>query len=219
MIFLPLQCNQCDNPACAAVCPAKAISKKANGIVFLDETKCIGCQKCLTACPYGVPKFNAAKFIAQKCNLCSDRVDAKLNPYCVDVCVGGARIFGDLDDSSSAIAKAVKEMGATTYHPEYGTGPNIPYATQPESLLALSVVDSKTGEMVVGANVTLTNLLTGDSTDMASDFFGDVEAKGFDFGAYGVKVKADGYLPKTIGFVNFNKDMYLGDVKLTKLLR
>lgn len=50
---MPLQCRQCDRPACMTVCPVKAINLR-NGSVVLNETVCIGCKMCGLACPFGV---------------------------------------------------------------------------------------------------------------------------------------------------------------------
>jgi FeS-containing electron transfer protein len=48
---LPIVCKQCENPACIEVCKPKALVQQ-NGVIYLDEEKCIGCGKCATACPF-----------------------------------------------------------------------------------------------------------------------------------------------------------------------
>ena len=50
-------CMHCEDPVCANVCPADAISKDEFGIVHTANTeRCIGCSNCVMACPFGVPK-------------------------------------------------------------------------------------------------------------------------------------------------------------------
>jgi Fe-S-cluster-containing dehydrogenase component len=89
-------CKHCDDPPCAGVCPAAAILKRPDGIVVLDEEACTGCQTCMGACPYNAIAFDAARGIAQKCNLCHHRVDRGLIPACADnVCPGHCIQFGD----------------------------------------------------------------------------------------------------------------------------
>ena len=81
-------CRHCGEPECVAACPEEAIIKRDDGIVVLDETICSGCQLCIDACPYDAIAFDPAKNIAQKCNMCHERVDKKLYPACADnVCL------------------------------------------------------------------------------------------------------------------------------------
>lgn len=89
-------CQHCENPICRDVCPTAAISKRADGIVLIDETKCIGCRYCEWACPYGAPQFNEEAGVMTKCNFCYDLQDQGLNPACVDACVMRCLDFGDL---------------------------------------------------------------------------------------------------------------------------
>ena len=93
-----MACNHCAKPACVAVCPQKAISKRAeDGIVIVDSSKCIGCRTCRTACPYQAPQYGKQKFM-QKCNLCLERVRAGRQPACVSTCPAGALGFGVMDE-------------------------------------------------------------------------------------------------------------------------
>ncbi|MGZ4851950.1 MAG: 4Fe-4S dicluster domain-containing protein [Halobacteriota archaeon] len=48
---LPIVCKQCENPPCIEVCKAKAIVRE-NGVISIDEDKCIGCGRCATSCPF-----------------------------------------------------------------------------------------------------------------------------------------------------------------------
>lgn len=87
---LSLACLNCVEPACAAVCPAEAITKQEEGgVVTVDEALCSGCKLCAEACPFGVPQFGEDG-IMQKCDLCHSRQPADCVPPCVDTCPGKA---------------------------------------------------------------------------------------------------------------------------------
>ena len=94
MSFQPTTCCHCDWPACVLACPAGAMQKRADGIVFSDLEKCIGCQTCAVACPFGLPQLNTATGKIAKCDGCRDRVDQGLWPACVQKCPTGTLIFG-----------------------------------------------------------------------------------------------------------------------------
>ncbi len=88
-------CLHCDDPGCLAACPAPgAIVQYTNGIVNFDQTKCIGCQYCVTGCPFDIPRFDQKTKKVYKCTLCVDRVSAALEPACVKSCPTGAIKFG-----------------------------------------------------------------------------------------------------------------------------
>jgi formate dehydrogenase iron-sulfur subunit len=82
---IPERCEHCDFPACVVVCPAKAL-KKENGIVTIENEKCIGCGFCVVACPYGIPRINRERKIIIKCDLCFDRLKEDEYPACVIGC-------------------------------------------------------------------------------------------------------------------------------------
>lgn len=89
--FYSTACYHCQSPACMPSCPVDAISKDAeNGLVQIDQDKCVGCKYCMAACPYGAPQFNAVTKKVEKCTGCVSRVTQGLSPACADTCVGGA---------------------------------------------------------------------------------------------------------------------------------
>ncbi|MFA5537495.1 MAG: 4Fe-4S dicluster domain-containing protein [Bacillota bacterium] len=129
MLHLPLLCMHCENPPCVDVCPTGASQQREDGIVWIDEEKCVSCKACVMACPYGARIPNLEKGIVQKCDFCKDqRVDQGLLPYCVQTCHQKARIFGDIEDPSSEVFKLVhgpKNSGRLLE--ELGTKPSVYY--------------------------------------------------------------------------------------------
>lgn len=80
-------CHHCLDPACLNVCPVRAYEKDAvTGIVRHLDDQCFGCQYCILACPYNVPKYNKQKGIVRKCDMCSARLEAGEAPACVQAC-------------------------------------------------------------------------------------------------------------------------------------
>ncbi len=97
----PTLCMHCEDPLapCAQVCPAQAILVSPDGVVqSADETRCIYCENCGYACPFGVPKFNIAGHYMQKCNLCYDRTSQGKGPMCATVCPTQAIFYGTYED-------------------------------------------------------------------------------------------------------------------------
>ena len=94
---IPVGCQHCENPACVEVCPTEASHKLADGTVQVDKEKCIGCQFCAMACPYGVRYLNEEERVVEKCTLCEQKTAQGDLPECVRQCQGRARFFGDLD--------------------------------------------------------------------------------------------------------------------------
>lgn len=111
---VPLQCMHCEDAPCVSVCPTGASYVGEGGIVRVDESKCIGCRYCMAACPYQVRVHNKATGAVEKCRFCT--VDAYENGTpmcsCVEACVTGCRIFGDLDDPNSELSRAIVERNA-----------------------------------------------------------------------------------------------------------
>ncbi len=87
-------CMHCEDPTCARVCPADAISRDEFGVVHsASPSRCIACNNCVFACPFGVPKMVEPMRLMMKCNLCYDRTSAGRKPMCATVCPSGALAY------------------------------------------------------------------------------------------------------------------------------
>ena len=129
-VHFPRSCLHCETPDCVTVCPTGASYKRAeDGIVLVDEDKCIGCKLCSWACPYGAREYSEVKGTMQKCTLCVDRIynesfeEYDRQPACVMACPTRARHFGDLGDPESKVSKLVAERGGYDLMPEIGYKP------------------------------------------------------------------------------------------------
>jgi Fe-S-cluster-containing dehydrogenase component len=98
MYFLPVGCQHCSNPACVKVCPTEASHIIEDGTIQVDKEKCIGCQFCAMACPYGVRYLNEEERVIEKCTLCEQKTAQGELPQCVAQCAARARFFGDIDE-------------------------------------------------------------------------------------------------------------------------
>lgn len=96
--YVSISCNHCSKPICLEVCPAQAIYKRDDGIVLIDDSKCIGCRYCQWSCPYGGPQFDPEVGKMTKCTFCSDYLDEGRPPACVAACPSRALHFGDLTE-------------------------------------------------------------------------------------------------------------------------
>ena len=96
--MVSMGCNHCENPLCVDVCPTGASIKRSDGIVYIDQDKCIGCRYCEWACPYGARQFNVATGTMTKCDFCADQLAVGLPPACVGSCPMRALDFGDLNE-------------------------------------------------------------------------------------------------------------------------
>jgi Fe-S-cluster-containing dehydrogenase component/formate-dependent nitrite reductase membrane component NrfD len=125
--FQVTRCNQCADAPCVAACPTKAMYARPDGIVDFDKSVCIGCKACMAACPYDAIFINPHDHSAEKCNFCSHRVDAGLEPACVVVCPVEAILVGDLNDPGSRAAQIVNRDAVTVRRPEKETRPKLFY--------------------------------------------------------------------------------------------
>ncbi len=119
--WFPKPCFHCNNPLCASVCPVGATYKRSDGIVLVDNERCIGCKFCMTGCPYNARIFMWEKLEVEnekgmeyspetsiparegtvaKCDFCPDMIRNKKLPHCVSACPMGAIYFGDINEDS-----------------------------------------------------------------------------------------------------------------------
>ncbi|HEV8296457.1 MAG TPA: formate dehydrogenase subunit beta [Acidimicrobiales bacterium] len=172
-------CMHCEEPGCLLACPAPgAIVQYENGIVDFDQTQCIGCQYCVTGCPFDIPRFDTKTKKVYKCTLCVDRVANSLEPACVKACPTGAIRFGSkLDMVSYGETKVEKLKGrgfdnAMLYNPDGVGGLHMMYVVprgemlseyglpkDPDVRSTLSFIGALRGLRGVGAVATWVGLL------------------------------------------------------------
>jgi formate dehydrogenase iron-sulfur subunit len=115
------QCMHCADPGCLRACPADgAIVQYTNGIVDFHQENCIGCQYCLTGCPFNIPKFNSETKKVFKCTLCSDRVNVGLEPACIKACPTGCLHFGTKVDMKELAETRASQLREHTSHKNAG---------------------------------------------------------------------------------------------------
>jgi len=153
--FMPRPCFQCENAPCLRVCPVAATFKDSEGIVLVDQNRCIGCRMCMAACPYGARYFNyndppgtpnpfahptpefpvpQQKGTVGKCMFCVHRTENGQLPACVEACGMQALWIGDLTADVATngtetvrLSDLIKDNDAFRYKEELGTGPRVYY--------------------------------------------------------------------------------------------
>jgi Fe-S-cluster-containing dehydrogenase component len=129
LTFFSERCNHCDNPPCVKVCPTGASYVSDVGkTVQIDSAKCVKCELCLSACPYGARFMNVnLGGVADKCSFCAHRLKEGKEPACVAVCPMRAMVFGDLDDPKSRVTELLRTRKAQVLKPAAGTKPRVYY--------------------------------------------------------------------------------------------
>lgn len=147
--YMPVQCQQCDNPPCVKVCPVEATWKEKDGIVVVDYDWCIGCRYCEAACPYHARRFNWKKpevpaeevnpvqaYLSnrmrpqgtmEKCHFCLHKTRKGEMPACLEACPTGARVFGNLLDPESDIRWVLANKRVFVLKEDVGTVPSFFY--------------------------------------------------------------------------------------------
>jgi len=126
MYFLPVMCQQCENPPCATFCPTDACYKDPeDGVIKIDTSRCVGCGTCRQSCPYGAMNFNKEMRVMDKCDICSELRARGEKPACVKNCAGSAIHYGDISDPESDVSKLLRDAGENVYSlPDKGNKPS-----------------------------------------------------------------------------------------------
>ena len=153
--WFPRPCFHCDKPMCVSVCPVGATYKRADGIVLVDNQRCIGCKFCMTGCPFSARVFNwkdpevtvpeghvydpetnipAVEGTVGKCVFCADNLRKNELPRCVTACPMGVIYFGDiLEDTvtngieTERFSKLMLDRAGYRYREDLGTLPSVYY--------------------------------------------------------------------------------------------
>lgn len=147
--YMPVQCQQCENPPCVKACPIEATWQEEDGIVVIDYDWCIGCRYCEAACPYHARRFNWTKpmvpaaaintnqsylsnrirpqGVMEKCTFCLHRAREGRMPACLEACPTGARVFGNVLDPDSEIRWVLENKRVFVLKEELGTKPRFYY--------------------------------------------------------------------------------------------
>ncbi|ADH85125.1 4Fe-4S dicluster domain-containing protein [Desulfurivibrio alkaliphilus] len=125
--FEPSQCQHCQNPPCVKVCPTSASYQTEDGLVAIDYKRCIVCASCILACPYDARYKSPQTKVIDKCTFCAHRIAEGKLPACVDTCPTKVRVFGDLNDPNSEVARLLATRHYRVLKPEQGTKPSLFY--------------------------------------------------------------------------------------------
>jgi molybdopterin-containing oxidoreductase family iron-sulfur binding subunit len=160
--WFPKPCFHCDNPPCVKVCPVDATFKRQDGIVLVDNERCIGCKFCMSACPYSARVFNWEDLpqyedeetvyspetsvpgqvgTVGKCDFCADLSRQGILPHCATGCPMGAIYFGDANEDAVSngtetvgFRKLLSDRAAYRHLEELGTEPRVYYLPPTERM-------------------------------------------------------------------------------------
>jgi Fe-S-cluster-containing dehydrogenase component len=154
--WMPKPCMHCDKPPCVKVCPVSATYKREDGIVLVDNERCIGCRFCMAACPYSTRSFNweepeflsetegatyspetgfpQKKGTVEKCDFCPDMLRQGKLPHCVTACPNGVFYMGDFNEDTVSngaetvrFSQLIKDKGGYRLNEILGTEPSVYY--------------------------------------------------------------------------------------------
>jgi Fe-S-cluster-containing dehydrogenase component len=155
--YFPQPCYHCDNPPCTKVCPVDATFKRSDGVVLIDNERCIGCRFCMAACPYGARSFNWGEpdnppealakpytpedgfprriGTVEKCDFCPDMAEMGMLPACAKSCPMNAIYYGDENEDAVTnssgetvrLSQLLLDRSGYRHLEELGTNPRVYY--------------------------------------------------------------------------------------------
>jgi Fe-S-cluster-containing dehydrogenase component len=176
--WFPRPCFHCDKPMCVSVCPVGATYKRPDGIVLIDNQRCIGCKFCMTGCPFSARVFNwkdpevkvppghvydpetnipAVEGTVGKCVFCADKLRKNELPRCVSACPMGVIYFGDiLEDTvtngneTERFSKLILDRAGYRFREELGTLPSVFYLPPSQRMFPVESGLEDTDESIKG---------------------------------------------------------------------
>lgn len=171
----PTMCQHCDEPPCVKVCPVDATFKRRDGIVLIDNERCIGCRFCMAACPYTARVFNWSEpelplevlqkeyspessvpsrcGTVEKCDFCPNSIRQGKLPDCVTACPNGVFYFGDLNedtvtngDETVRFSELIKDRAGYRLLEDLGTKPSVYYLPPSNRLFPFEETSAETDE-------------------------------------------------------------------------
>lgn len=173
---VPVVCMHCDTPTCAEVCPADAIKRTGDGVVqTARKPRCIACNNCVLACPFGVPKMNSGYELMMKCDMCYDRTSVGKRPMCTTVCPSGALFFGSWEEIQAMRPQSTPHNRFRFGQQEVQTKVSmmVPRARVPEYLDVASAMQQRVADremalpVLDAADPLLANLYAGPEGDLS----------------------------------------------------
>jgi len=154
--WFPKPCFHCNSPSCVNVCPVGATFKRLDGLVLIDNDRCIGCKFCMAACPYSSRVFNWAEKKTEsddipicgnpetsvpqqagtvgKCDFCPDMARMGKLPPCISACPNGVLYYGDKKEDAVTngvetvrFSELIYKRAGYRYMEELGTNPSVYY--------------------------------------------------------------------------------------------
>ena len=170
--WMPKTCFHCDEPPCVSVCPVDATYKRDDGIVLIDNERCIGCRFCMAACPYSARVFNWGEVndspevqareydpeiglprkmgTVEKCDFCPDMLRQGKLPNCATACPNGVFFFGDKNEDTVTngnetfrFSELMEKKAGYRYMEELGTEPNVYYLPPVDRLVPFEKCDQQ----------------------------------------------------------------------------
>lgn len=199
-------CAHCADAACIASCPVEAISRRTDGFVLIDPGKCVGCGRCVKACPYDAIYFNKELNIAQKCTGCTHLLDnGAAQPRCSEACPTDALVFGEEEELKDRL------VGARPLSP----GGKLWYKNIPGEFIGGTVYDPVEKEVVIGARCVLAG--EGGEKTTETDSYGDFWFKNLPAGGnYDLTISAPGYKDKIFSGLSTETSVNLDDIPLER---
>lgn len=177
--WMPKPCFHCEHPPCVKVCPVDATFKRDDGIVLIDNERCVGCRFCMAACPYSARTFNwgepklpsdaagicyspetsipRKKGTVEKCDFCPDMLKQGKLPHCVPACPNGVFYFGDLNEDSVTngdetvrFSDLMRDKAGYRYLEGLGTEPSLYYLPAASRIFPFKDAEKEEGSEPAG---------------------------------------------------------------------